>query len=105
MLDGKSNRGNLQSAVPQLKNTTIQVYAVGIERIKESELQYIASDPDDDYVFLLASYSAAAGFADYLSVAICNSKSSIYFSNVKKMTLKFQSVSPSMGFFMVGKIS
>ena len=72
--DGRSNRGNLKSAVSRIRLTSIQVYAIGIGRINRKELQTIASDPDDEHVFILRSYLDAAGFVDFLSVTTCDSK-------------------------------
>ena len=50
------------------------MYAVGIGRIDVGELREIASDPDDEHVFILRSYLDAAGFVDFLSVTTCDSK-------------------------------
>ena len=72
--DGKSNRGNINSAVSAIRATSIQVYAIGIGNINRDELQLIASDPDDEHVFILSNYLDAAGFVDILSVTTCDSK-------------------------------
>ena len=74
-LDGRSNRGNLNAAAPALRNSGVQVYAVGIGNIDVNELRLISSDPDDDHVFILSSFLDAAGFVDFLSVTTCDSKS------------------------------
>jgi len=60
--------------VSGIRRTSIQVYAIGIGRINRRELQAIASDPDDEHVFILRSYLDAAGFVDFLSVTTCDSK-------------------------------
>ena len=77
IIDGQSNRGDINSAVSQIKKTSIQVYAIGIGNINKNELQLIASDPDDEHVFLLTGYNDVAGFVEILSVATCDSKSFI----------------------------
>jgi len=50
------------------------VYAVGIGNIDISQLRAIATDPDDEHVFILSNYLDAAGFVDILSVTTCDSK-------------------------------
>ena len=72
--DGKSNRGSLRLAITRIRNTDIQVYVVGIGNIDITELRNIATDPDDDHVFILRNYLDAAGFVDTLSATTCNSK-------------------------------
>ncbi len=72
--DGRSNRGNLNSATSAIRQSDIQVYAVGIGNIDVNELRSIASDPDDQHVFILRSYLDAAGFVDFLSVVTCDGK-------------------------------
>lgn len=72
--DGRSNNGNLDAAAPALRNSGVQVYTVGIANFDVTELRTIASDPDDEHVFLLSSYLDAAGFVDFLSVTTCDSK-------------------------------
>ena len=73
--DGKSNRYPLTYAVPYLHSFGVQVYALGIANPDVAELQFIASDPDIEHVFLLNSYNDAAGFVDFLSVQTCDSES------------------------------
>ncbi len=73
--DGRSNRGNLNAATSAIRQADLQVYAVGIgNNIDVNELRSIASDPDDQHVFILRSYLDAAGFVDSLSVATCDGK-------------------------------
>lgn len=38
------------------------------------QLRLIASDPDDQHVFILQSFLDAAGFVDLLSVTTCDGK-------------------------------
>lgn len=75
LTDGKSNQYPLDYAAPTLRNAGVQVYTVGIGNIDEQELQLIASDPDDEHVFILSSFNDAAGFVNFLSVTACESKS------------------------------
>ena len=76
--DGKSNRHPLTYAVPYIKSLGVQVYALGIANPDVQELQFIASDPDSEHVFLLNSYNDAAGFVDFLSIQTCDSELSSY---------------------------
>ncbi len=75
-IDGRTNRntGVLSSRAAALRNSGVQVYTVGIGNIAVNELQAIASDPDDEHVFILGSFLDAAGFVDFLSVTTCDSK-------------------------------
>ena len=72
--DGKSNRYPLTYAVPYLKSFGVQVYALGIVNPDLEELQFIASDPDNEHVFILNTYNDAAGFVDFLSIRTCDSE-------------------------------
>jgi len=55
---------------------------VGIGFVSESQLRAIATDPDDDHVFILQSYLDAAGFVDILSATTCDGKSPMKISVV-----------------------
>ena len=57
-----------------LRDSGVQVYAVGIGNIDVNELRTIATDPDNEHVFILSSFRDAAGFVDFLSVTTCDSK-------------------------------
>ncbi len=72
--DGRTNRntGSLRSTAASLRNSGVQVYTVGIGNIAVSQLQDIASDPDDEHVFIFNSFLDIAGFADVLSVITCD---------------------------------
>ena len=72
--DGKSNRGSLTYAVPNLKRTGAQIYCIGIANPDVDELRLISSDPDREYVFLLDTFDDAAGFVNFLSAQTCQSK-------------------------------
>ncbi len=74
LTDGKSNQYPLDFAAPALRNAGVQVYTVGIGNIDIDELRLIASDPDDEHVFVLSSFNDAAGFVNFLSVTACESK-------------------------------
>ena len=74
LTDGKSNQYPLDFAAPALRNAGVQVYTVGIGNIDIDELRLIASDPDNEHVFVLNSFNDAAGFVNLLSVTACESK-------------------------------
>ena len=69
-----SNRGSLNTSAPALRNAGVQVYAVGIGDVYGDELRFIASDPDDQHVFILQTYLDAAGFVNFLSMTTCDGK-------------------------------
>ena len=50
------------------------MYVIGIGNIDKRELRDIATNPDNDHVFILQSYLDAAGFVDLLSATTCDSK-------------------------------
>ena len=72
--DGKSNQHPIDLAAPALRDSGVQVYAIGIGNIDLDELKLIASDPDDEHVFILNSFNDAAGFVNLLSLTACESK-------------------------------
>ena len=51
------------------------MYTVGIGDIHLPELKFIASDPDNQHVFLLNSFSSAQSFVDFLSITTCDGES------------------------------
>ena len=53
------------------------MYTVGIGSIDRDELRFIASDPDNEHVFILSSFRDAPAFVDFLSVVTCESKSKL----------------------------
>ena len=72
--DGRSNHFYLDPHATNLKATGVTVYSVGIGDYDIDELTYISSDPDEDHVFLLQSYTDAASFVQLLSGTTCDSK-------------------------------
>ena len=50
----------------------MKVYTVGIGDVYLPELQFIASDPDNQHVFLLDSFNNAESFVDFLSITTCD---------------------------------
>ena len=77
-IDGFSNRGNLNTDAPALRNAGVQVYTVGIGNINIDQLRLIASDPDNEHVFILRNFLDAAGFVDFLSVTTCDGRQEYY---------------------------
>ena len=72
--DGKSNQYSLAEAAPNLKNSGVQVYTIGVGNYDLDELLFISSDPDNEHVFVLNNYRDALGFVDVLSVTTCESE-------------------------------
>jgi len=72
--DGRSNHYYLDPPATDLKAAGVTVYSVGIGNYDINELTYISSDPDENHVFLLQSYTDAASFVQLLSGTTCDSK-------------------------------
>jgi len=72
--DGRSNHYPLDPPATDLKAAGVTVYSVGIGNYDINELTYISSDPDENHVFLLRSYTDAASFVQLLSGTTCDSK-------------------------------
>jgi hypothetical protein len=72
LTDGRSNQLPIINRANALRNFGVQVYTVGIGDVYLPELQFIASDPDDQHVFLLHSFNNAQSFVDFLSITTCD---------------------------------
>lgn len=70
--DGRSNFLSINQPAMSLHTSGVQVYTIGIGDIYLPELQFIASDPDPQHVFLLDSFNDAEGFVDFLSFQLCD---------------------------------
>ena len=74
-VDGNHNQGSLNTAVAQLRKSSIEVFAVGVGgSIKSSELNIIASKPSSSHVFRVQDYSQLQGKLGTLGQAVCPSK-------------------------------
>ncbi|XP_031437444.1 collagen alpha-1(XII) chain isoform X2 [Clupea harengus] len=70
--DGKSQDdiiGNSQS----LKDTGIELYAIGVKNADEGELRTIASDPEDIHMYNVNDFSFLLDIVDELTDNLCNS--------------------------------
>lgn len=74
LTDGRSNILPITQFADSLRLFGVQVYTVGIANVYLSELQFIASDPDELHVFLLDSFNDASGFVDFLSFTTCDGR-------------------------------
>jgi len=72
--DGRSNTYSITQPAMNLQAAGVSVYSIGVGNYYLPELQFIASDPDSDHVFLLESYTDAAFFTQLLRGTTCNSK-------------------------------
>ena len=72
--DGRSNTYSITQPASNLLATGATVYSIGIGNVYVPELNQIASNPDDDHVFVLRSFTDAAAFVQLLSGTTCNSK-------------------------------
>ena len=75
--DGRSNHYYIDPHADDLKAAGVTVYSVGIGNYDINELTHISSDPDEDHVLLLRSYTDAASFVQLLSGTTCDSKFTI----------------------------
>ena len=73
--DGRSNTFSIIRPAINLLASGVTVYSVGVGNVDVDELRFIASDPDQDHVFLLRSFTDAASFVQLLSGTTCDSKS------------------------------
>ena len=72
--DGRSNTYSILQPATDLRAAGVSVYSIGVGNYYLPELQFIASDPDSDHVFLLQSYTDAAFFTQLLRGTTCDSK-------------------------------
>lgn len=73
MTDGESNGRDITQPVLDIRQTNINVFSVGIgKNIDVKELEFIASSPAEQHVFLLDSFNDIAGFVDRLSAVSCD---------------------------------
>ncbi|XP_067433184.1 uncharacterized protein [Thunnus thynnus] len=73
--DGKS-QDNVSLASQHLKDTGIEVYAIGVKDANEDELRVIASDPIKNHVYMLSHFSSLLDIVDNLTINLCNSTNS-----------------------------
>jgi len=73
--DGRSNHFSITEPAVRLRSAGVAVYSIGVGNYYLAELQFIASDPDNDHVFLLRSYTDAAFFTQLLRGTACDSES------------------------------
>ncbi|XP_042253059.1 collagen alpha-1(XII) chain-like, partial [Thunnus maccoyii] len=73
--DGKS-QDNVSLASQHLRDTGIEVYAIGVKSANEDELRVIASDPIKNHVYTLSDFSSLLDIVDNLTINLCNSTNS-----------------------------
>ena len=73
MTDGISRNPNQTAMESKLAKTAdIHLFAIGIgNNIDKSELERIANDPDDKYVFHVESFGALNSIKDLLAISAC----------------------------------
>ena len=72
--DGRSNTYNITQPAVNLLASGVTVFSVGVGNVDRNELRFIASDPDEEHVFLLRSFTDAASFVQLISGTTCDSK-------------------------------
>ncbi|KAL3979334.1 cell surface hyaluronidase [Sarotherodon galilaeus] len=70
--DGKSQDEVILTS-QNLRDSGIELYAIGVKSADENELRSIASDPDDIYMYNVYDFQFLVDIIDELSVNLCNS--------------------------------
>ncbi|XP_077566419.1 collagen alpha-1(XII) chain isoform X2 [Stigmatopora nigra] len=70
--DGKSQDEILVSS-QELKDSGVELYAIGVKNADENELRSIASDPDDIHMYNVNDFKFLLDIVDDLAVNLCNS--------------------------------
>nr|XP_014263936.2 collagen alpha-1(XII) chain-like [Maylandia zebra] len=70
--DGKS-QDEVILASQNLRDSGIELYAIGVKNADEYELRSIASDPDDIHMYNVYDFQFLVDITDELSVNLCNS--------------------------------
>ncbi|XP_056376656.1 collagen alpha-6(VI) chain-like [Hyla sarda] len=68
--DGQS-QDNIKEPATRVKNSGITLYAVGIKDASLTELNEIASDPDDKHVYNVADFTALQGISQNMLQVLC----------------------------------
>ncbi|XP_075127409.1 collagen alpha-4(VI) chain-like [Leptodactylus fuscus] len=68
--DGQS-QDNVKEPATRVKNSGITLYAIGIKDALLSELNEIASDPDEKYVYNVADFTALQGISHNMLQVLC----------------------------------
>ena len=93
LTDGYSNTGQVSGPALQLKNSGVVIFSVGIgNSLSMHELREMASDPADQHVITLNSFSQLDHLAGRMSSQTCNGE--IIFTDINMlmatMMLKFK---------------
>ena len=73
LTDGHSNTGQVSGPALQLKNYGVVIFSVGIgQSLSMRELREMASDPADQHVITLNSFSQLEHLAGKMSSQTCN---------------------------------
>ncbi|TRY92824.1 hypothetical protein DNTS_024890 [Danionella cerebrum] len=70
--DGKS-QDEVTEKSQKLRDSGIELYAIGVKNADEAELKAIASDPDGTHMYNVADFSFLLDIVDDLSSNLCNS--------------------------------
>uniref|UniRef100_A0A8C9ZMB3 Collagen alpha-1(XII) chain n=1 Tax=Sander lucioperca TaxID=283035 RepID=A0A8C9ZMB3_SANLU len=70
--DGKSQDEIIFSS-EKLRDSGIELYAIGVKNADENELRSIASDPDEIHMYNVADFKFLVDIVDELTINLCNS--------------------------------
>ena len=72
LTDGYSNGRKVTFPAKALRDSGVNVFAIGIGHYNPEELKDIATDPDKDHVIGMSSFNDLAGWVDKLSAVSCD---------------------------------
>ncbi|XP_042370300.1 collagen alpha-1(XII) chain-like, partial [Plectropomus leopardus] len=70
--DGKS-QDDIEDPSQKMKNTGIEIYAIGVKNADKDQLMSIASDPIESHLFIVDDFWQLLDFVDDLTIKICES--------------------------------
>ena len=75
MTDGKSKTGQISRPAEQLRNSGVEIFSVGIgQSFSIQELQAMASEPVNQHVITLGTFTEFERLAEKMSSRICRGK-------------------------------
>ena len=75
MTDGKSKTGQVSIPAEQLKNSGVEIFSVGIgQSFAIQELRVMASEPVNQHVITLGTFTELKHLAEKMSSRICSGK-------------------------------
>ena len=81
LTDGHSNGIKPLEPANELRKAGASIFSIGVgSSVSLEELNDIASDPNNNYVFLLSSFNELASFVDNVSSVSCSGRYLLFLS-------------------------